>query len=124
MSQQPRFVASCPGCQGSLSVTRLSCGRCGIQLEGSFPIPALLRLPPDDLAFVLSFVRASGSLKALAQERKQSYPTIRNRLDEIIRKLGEADRDVDGERHAILDALGRGDLSAEEAAARLREVAS
>ncbi len=124
MNDAPQFVSTCPGCQQALRVTRLSCGRCGIQLEGQFPIPPLLRLSADDLAFVLAFVRASGSLKALASARKQSYPTIRNRLDDIIAKLGEHERDVDGARHAILDALERGELTADEAAQRLREVSS
>jgi len=107
-------------------VTRLSCGRCALQLEGQFPIPPLLRLGSDELAFVVAFVRASGSLKAMAQERKQSYPTIRNRLDEIIRKLDDsvAKEQVvrDEARHAILDALDKGELTTAEAALRLQEL--
>lgn len=62
----------------------------------------------------------------MAQERKQSYPTIRNRLDEIIRRLDEGlaeSAGADAERHAILDALDRGELTADEAAKRLMRVA-
>ena len=93
-----------------------------MQLEGSFQVPGLLRLPPEDLEFVDAFVRASGSLKAMAQRLGQSYPTIRNRLDGIIARLEANGRDADAVRHAILDAIAKGEITAEEGARRLREV--
>lgn len=93
-----------------------------MQLEGQFEMPALLRLPEDDLAFVLEFVLASGSLKEMAKLRKQSYPTIRNRLNDIIARLQPTNRDAESERHQILDRIARGDLSVEEGARLLKEV--
>ena len=93
-----------------------------MQLEGSFQIPPLLRLSAEDLEFVVAFVRESGSLKAMAQKLGQSYPTIRNRLDGIIARLGDVGRDADALRHEILDAISKGEITAEEGARRLREV--
>lgn len=119
-----QLVTECPACRGALRVTRLGCDRCGTQLEGNFTLPSLLRLDGDELAFVLMFVKASGSLKEVARLRGQSYPTIRNRLDQIIAKLEAETRDPDAERHAVLDAIARGKMTAEEGARRLKEIES
>ena len=79
-----KLVVACPSCGGDLRATRLACGACGTNLEGQFDIPVLLQLPPDDLSFVVEFVRLSGSLKAMAAKGGTSYPTVRNRLDQVI----------------------------------------
>jgi hypothetical protein len=112
----------CPSCHGPLLVSRLMCGTCQTQLEGVFELPRLLRLPPDDLDFVVRFVRTSGSLKAMAKHYGQSYPTIRNRLNAIIEQLGGADGEgtTDDERHRILDALAKGTMSLVAAERRLK----
>ncbi|MBX3228405.1 MAG: DUF2089 domain-containing protein [Labilithrix sp.] len=118
----PRLVVRCPSCEGDLLATRLTCRSCGTALEGKFEIPALLQLAADDLAFVTAFVRASGSLKAIAQQLGVSYPTVRNRLDDILAKLERLEKGVDAKRHAILDALENGKLTAEAAAEELKKV--
>ena len=46
-----------------------------------------MRLTQDDQEFVLLFIKASGSLKEMASHLAVSYPTVRNRLDEIIGQL-------------------------------------
>lgn len=65
-------------------------------MEGVYPLPALVSLPREDQEFTLGFVKASGSLKEMASIMGVSYPTVRNRLDEIIRRLSETDRDGRG----------------------------
>lgn len=47
----------------------------------------MLSLDEEDLEFVLRMVLASGSLKELAKQFGVSYPTIRARLDRLIRRL-------------------------------------
>lgn len=116
------LVTTCPSCRRELDITRLSCAGCRTQVEGQFELPALLRLPPEDVAFVTAFVRSSGSLKAMAAIEKVSYPTIRNRLDEIIARLTTLEQGVEGEQHRILDELERGTIDAREAALRLSRV--
>ncbi len=78
---------SCPSCGGSLAVKRLRCERCETEVEGSYALPALASLAPEDQEFVVEFVEASGSLKEVARLFDVSYPTVRNRLDEIIEDL-------------------------------------
>lgn len=117
-----KLVSQCPSCSGRLAAIRLACESCGTQLEGQFDLPLLLRLSPADLAFVTEFVRCSGSLKEMAKLTNTSYPTVRNRLDEIIAQLTELERGVQKRRHEILDALENGRLTAKAAEAQLRKV--
>jgi hypothetical protein len=99
----------------------MRCTRCDVRLEGDFQLPAVAQLPEDDLLFVQEFVMASGSLKAMAQIRNLSYPTLRNRLDDIIAKL-RAVPDAETRRKAILDALASGALTVQDAVNQLKEI--
>jgi hypothetical protein len=56
-------------------------------VEGLYLLPPLAALAPEEQDFILEFFKASGSLKDMARLLGVSYPTVRNRLDEIIRKL-------------------------------------
>lgn len=117
-----KLVVSCPSCHGELRATRLACEACGTNLDGSFDLPLLLRLPAEDLSFIAEFVRNSGSLKAMAKLDGTSYPTVRNRLDQIITRLEDLERTVQKRRHEILDALEKGRLTSKEAEEALRKV--
>jgi hypothetical protein len=117
-----RLPAQCPSCSAHLHIRRLGCPACNTQLEGEFELPGLLRLPPEDLAFVTEFVRASGSLKEMARLEGQSYPTIRNRLNQIIERLNQASSTRQLKQHEILDAVARGELTAQQAAKLLRQI--
>ncbi|OHB60193.1 MAG: hypothetical protein A2167_05980 [Planctomycetes bacterium RBG_13_46_10] len=77
----------CPACQSQLSIKKLSCTKCNTEIEGSFALPGLLRLSVDDQEFILQFVKCSGSLKEIARRLKLSYPTVRNRIDDIINQI-------------------------------------
>ena len=81
--------SACPACGSELAVTELTCMSCQTRVSGHYRLPPLLRLEPDAQAFVQAFVLASGSLKAMATQLGVSYPTVRNRLDDIIKKLEE-----------------------------------
>jgi len=70
-----------------MQVTELSCTECDTKISGSFPLPALLRLNPEDQKFILDFIKSSGSLKVMARQLELSYPTVRNMLDRIIDSL-------------------------------------
>jgi hypothetical protein len=111
----------CPSCDSQLSIAKLRC-TCETSLEGTFEIPALLRLPPADLDFALRFVKSSGSLKEMAKQMGQSYPTVRNRLNDIIKQLDDTQRSTTERRQSILDAIASGKLSVADAEKRLREV--
>lgn len=51
----------------------------------------LVNLAQEDIAFIKTFILASGSLKEMAQQYDVSYPTVRLRLDKLITKIKETD---------------------------------
>jgi hypothetical protein len=73
------------------------------------------------LDFIETFVRCEGKLTRVQDEMALSYPTIRNRLQEVIRALGyEPGKDEvadvsDEKRSNILEELDSGRISADEA---------
>ena len=78
---------TCPACNNRLKVKSLICEQCETEIQGQYELPPLASLCPDDQAFILDFMKASGSLKEMAKLLGLSYPTVRNRLDEIIERV-------------------------------------
>lgn len=88
-----RLPLKCPSCENLLQVKQLYCENCETEVNGLYSLPIISQLPIDDQKFILNFVKASGSLKVMAQNMKLSYPTVRNRLDEIIDKITNLNTD-------------------------------
>ena len=78
---------ACPSCGSELRVHSLQCADCGTTVTGDYPLPVLMRLAPEKQAFVSEFVKCSGSPKEMAAQMGLSYPTVRNKLDEIIENI-------------------------------------
>ena len=78
---------NCPSCQEQLRVKSLKCEHCQTEVAGLYDLPPLARLTSDELDFIMTFVKKSGSLKEMSSILKLSYPTVRNMLNEIIQKL-------------------------------------
>ena len=121
--------SQCPVCQGGLTVTRLHCPFCGTEVAGSFSLGRLATLREPYASLIELFLRVRGNVKEMERELGLSYPTVRARLEEALTAAGlgrEADQ-VDEEemsvrRREILDQLDRGEITAVDAAARLREL--
>ena len=127
-------ISTCPVCSSELAVTRLNCRSCGTTLEGDFSVGRFGRLSRDQLALLESFLRSRGNLRDMERELGISYPTVRSRVEALVRALGfgpraDADEPDDapaepaaaaGTREEILQALARHELSAEDAAAAIR----
>jgi hypothetical protein len=84
---EKRLPNLCPSCGHTLTVRRFGCDSCDTAVEGTFGLPVLARLTAEDQALVISLIKTSGSLKDMAREYGVSYPTIRNRLDELIKQV-------------------------------------
>ena len=138
-------IATCPVCSGELTITRLHCRACGSALEGEFGVGRFGRLDREQLGLLESFLRSRGNLKEMERELGISYPTVRGRVDALVRALGFGDApdapgegddfDVDTDfdqpstgdgtdagalRREILERLARKEIGAEEAAEALR----
>ncbi len=122
-------IATCPICSGELSVTRLHCRACGTSLEGEFSVGRFARLGREQFALLESFLRSRGNLKEMERELGISYPTVRARVEALLRALGLGDTPpADAEGRADADAtvpLARAAAaatSADDTAAARRDV--
>ena len=84
-------IATCPVCSGELTIARLHCRSCGTALEGEFGVGRFGRLDREQMSLLESFLRSRGNLKEMERELGISYPTVRARVDALIRSLGLAD---------------------------------
>lgn len=85
----PKLPIQCPSCEQSLSVSQLSCPHCSTVVSGNYALPLLLQINEEEQNFILQFLLSSGSLKEMASQMGNSYPTVRNKLDDIIQKISE-----------------------------------
>ena len=113
-------LGKCPVCGESMIVTRLYCRTCDSALEGHFTLGRFYQLSPEQMAFVETFIRCEGKLTRVQEELSMSYPTVRARLNEVIRALGyevqeNTPRLSSEERSTILAQLASGEISSEEA---------
>jgi hypothetical protein len=119
----------CPVCGENLTVTRLYCTHCDTTVNGHFDpaVGPFAQLNPEQTQFVVQFVRCEGRFTRLEEELNLSYPTLRNRLNEIVRAMGfEPGKEespvrlsVD-ERRQILEDLDNGKITPTEAQRQLR----
>ena len=119
MNQIPSI---CPICGGQMTITRLYCQACDTTIEGRFVERSLAQLSTEDLDFIETFVRCEGKINRMEKELNLSYPTIRNRLNEVIRHMGyepsgeeEAQELPEESRADILEALETGRISVDQA---------
>ncbi len=128
-------IATCPVCAAELAITRLHCRSCGTSIEGEFGVGRFGRLSHEQMALLESFLRSRGNLKEMERELGISYPTVRGRIDALVRALGlgDAGRPATGDdateeqapamdRRAILERLARHEMTADEAASALRSL--
>lgn len=111
----------CPICSGNLNITAVTCVCCQIEVKGSFRSHWLAGLDHDQLDFLLTFVRCRGVLRDIEAVLGISYPTVRNRVDNLVNTveqlLGETQASVvtRDPRIAVLERLAAGDISPDRA---------
>ena len=131
------LISTCPVCANELAVTRLHCRACGTTLEGDFSAGRFSRLSREQLAVLESFLRSRGNLRDMERELGISYPTVRSRVEAVVRALGFGPRDESEEaervsapaaagvsRQEILERLAKHEITADEAATAIRALGS
>ena len=117
MARKYPIPEKCPVCQGTYAVTQLRCTGCGTRLEGSFSAGRLSNLNDKQIAFVETFLINRGNIQKVGKALGISYPTVRNRLDAVLKAMG-----VDPQEQDILAMVKSGELSVEEAAKMISEL--
>lgn len=125
-------VGICPVCGSQLEVTEIQCPQCHTRLTGHFDLCKFCKLPPEQRSFAEVFIKNRGNIREVEKELGISYPTVRGRLEGLIKALGYAvslDEDEErleaaraSQRKDILDKLAKGAVTAQEAARLLKNL--
>ncbi|MBN2146310.1 MAG: DUF2089 domain-containing protein [Anaerolineales bacterium] len=123
MNSIPR---KCPSCSSPMVVTQLGCTACDTTVVGRFELNPFLRLSPESLDFLETFIRNRGNVKEMERSSGQSYWAIRKRLDEVIAEMGfDIEPAVDilaQRRQEILNQLSQGEIDVQEATRLLTQL--
>ena len=132
-----RMLPACPVCSGPVCITEISCQECDTRVRGSFETTRFSRLSGEHLEFIELFLKSRGNLSCVADELEISFPTVSKRLDVALAALGLADGPIsngknglsvqdagrrEDERNRVIEMLDRGEISAEEATRRLKDI--
>ena len=138
-----RAPHTCCICGHKLTVSRLSCEKCGTVMEGRFIGCRFCSLSPEEELFLITFLKNRGSIKDVERELGISYPTVRAALDNLLGTLGLNDTPEEPEeepsskesmksrhkspdsaaaRKEVLRQLSEHTITADEAAKLLKEL--
>lgn len=117
-----KVISRCPVCNHELTVARLKCDSCDTVIENRFCLSKFDYLSDEELYFTETFIRCRGNIKEVERALGISYPTVRAKLEGVIKTLGyETGTDMTPvDKDAILKALEEGEITAEQAIAQLK----
>lgn len=115
------MINKCPNCGCDLVITSYKCKSCSTEISGEFEMDKFQRLDQEDKDFIELFLLKRGSIKDVGEELSISYPTVRNRIDKIVKKLGKK-IDKKESRIDILNMLKSGDITTDQAKELLKEI--
>jgi hypothetical protein len=116
------MINQCPICKAELKISELTCSKCRTVLKGDFEGCDFCNLSEEDQYFIKVFLKTHGSIKEVEKELGVSYPTVKNRLNQIISNLGIETKESlnKEERLEILDRLEKGEITLQQALSLLQ----
>jgi len=110
-----KIITKCPVCGEEMVIIGLKCPSCNTEIKGTFYLDEFFKLSKEQLNFVRLFIKNRGNLSDLGKELNLSYPTLRNRLNEVVKALGYPVEEERVDRVEILEKLERGEINSQEA---------
>lgn len=114
---EKEVLGKCPVCGDDLEVTKLGCNNCYTNIEGNFSLCKFCKLTKDQKNFIEVFIKNRGNIKEIEKELGISYPTVRNKLEDVIVALGYSPKYTESkvDKKEILEKLSNEEISSEEA---------
>ena len=114
-------LGKCPICNSNTYITRINCDECGTTIEGHFHLCKFCRLTLEQKTFIDVFIKCRGNIKEVEKELGVSYPTVKNRLEDVVSALGYKSEQTDDttKKKTVLDRLNSGEITVEEAISEL-----
>ncbi len=117
MSEMHSPPSACPVCREALITTRLSCPSCHTEISGTFAQCRFCALSGQDQELLEVFLRSRGNLRDVQSHLGVSYPTARQRFNELLGRLGLDEPAVRPDE--VMRDLAAGRISVDEAQALL-----
>ena len=98
-------------------ITQVQIPEDAIGIEGKFELPPFAELSMEDQIFIAAFIKTHGSIKQMESIFNISYPTVKNRLNNIASNLDVVDVSIQVSNSIsnILDRLEQGDITVAQA---------
>ncbi len=116
-------IGRCPVCNNSLQVSKLNCPSCKITIEGDFTLCKFCNLSNEQKQFLEIFVKNRGNIREIEKEMGISYPTVKNKIEDLIEGLGYRPQYnvAKVNKMEVLEKLNKGEITSEEALSLLKE---
>ena len=117
-------LGKCPVCGSETEITKIGCEECGTTIEGHFHLCKFCKLSSEQKLFIDVFIKCRGNIKEVEKELGVSYPTVKNKLEDVAGALGyksEPDPAPANMRKEVLDKLNNGEITVEDAIGMLKD---
>lgn len=85
-----KIIPECPACGTKLRVSALHCTGCGMELRNDFELSPFDLLNPEQMSFLIAFLKLRGNMSSVQSELGMSYPAAKKRLDDLLVALNLA----------------------------------
>ena len=113
-------IFNCPSCDERMVISELKCPKCDLRIKKDFEPCQFCQLPEDDFEFLKIFLKSQGRITDMEKLLGVSYPTIKAKIDSLLRNLGLSPLTTEEEVDP-LDALAQAKISVDEAVAILKQ---
>ncbi len=110
-------IKNCPVCGGRMFISELRCSNCDLRVKKEFLPCEFCQLPEEDYEFLKIFLRTEGKITDIEKILGVSYPTIKARIEELLKKLNLRPFD---EPLDPIDGIAEGKLTVDEAISILK----
>ncbi len=91
-----------------------------ITIEGDFQLSNIATLSEVDQKFIAAFIKTHGSIKQMEAIFNISYPTVKNKLNELSNKIDNFDLNIEEEKESesisnVLDKIASGEIDVKQA---------
>jgi len=111
-------LKQCPICNSTLEIIEYHCPNCDTVIRGKFGVSDLAMLSVKQQEFAKVFICNKGNIKEVEKVLGISYPTVKNKLNEITKILCPQTKQMSND---VLDEIEKGNISVDEAIKQLKK---